>query len=332
MIALQRTLPDDLVGYRFLSRRFPTNNDFAEKYRNLCAGLIGELLVDKELDELVIDDDHFIFRNYESKSHTQRSIQIDTLYVSKKFILTLEAKNITGHVRFDQMQHQFIRTKDSGEMVNFTNPVNQSIRHQQWLQQQLLLLKIRLPIISAVVFTNPSTIISSPPSIMPIFHLSGLRYELPKWNTTYKDSINDNQLLRLKNHFHKIYNRKAFAMPLDSETITKRVFCLYCQSELFYFNNLLRCPQCKNSFHFNFIKEVLNEYRIIWGEAISVQEFASYFCFRSTKSAYRVIKQIGLQKINSTKQAKYLIPTNIEPSILENLVGKLSEDKNRGNN
>ena len=43
MIALERTLPDDLVGYRFLSRRFPTNNDFAEKYRNLRAGLIGEL-------------------------------------------------------------------------------------------------------------------------------------------------------------------------------------------------------------------------------------------------------------------------------------------------
>ena len=332
MIVLDRTLPDDLVGYRFLSRRFPANKDFAEKYRNLCAGMIGELLVDREMDELVIDDDHFIFRNYESKSHTQRSIQIDTLYVSKKFILTLEAKNIAGHVRFDQMHHQFIRTKDSGEVVNFTNPVNQSIRHQQWLQQQLLMLNIRLPIISYIIFTNPSTIISSPPSLMPIFHLSGLRYELPKWNRTYKESINDNQLLKIKQHFYKIYNRKAFAMPLDSETITKRILCPYCQSELYYHNTLLRCPQCTNPIHSNFIKEVLNEYRVIWGEAISVQEFASYFCFRSTKSAYRVIKQIGLQKVNSTKRAKYLIPTNIEPSILEDLRGKLSDDKNTGIN
>ena len=53
MIVLERTLPDDLVGYRFLTRRFPANNEYAEKYRNLCAGLIGEILVDRELDELV---------------------------------------------------------------------------------------------------------------------------------------------------------------------------------------------------------------------------------------------------------------------------------------
>ena len=323
MIALERTLPDDFVGYRFLSRRFPANKDFAEKYRNLCAGLIGEILVDREMDELVIEDDHFIFRNYESKSHTQRTIQIDTLYVSKRFILTLEAKNIAGHVRFDQMQHQFIRTKDSGEMVNFTNPVNQSIRHQQWLQQQLLMLKIRLPIISAIVFTNPSTIISSPPSLMPIFHLSGLRYELPKWSTTYKESINDNQLLKLKHHFHKIYNRKAFTMPLDNQTISKRVFCLECQNELIYKRTLL-CPQCLNTLNPNFINEFLNEYRVIWGETISVEQLTSYFHFRNTKIAYRFIKQQGFQKVNNTKQAKYLIPSNIEPVILENLMAKLS--------
>ena len=322
MIILERTIPDDLVGYRFLSRRFPANTDFAEKYRNLCAGIIGELLVDREMDELVIGEDHFIFRNYESKSHTQKSIQIDTLYISKKFILTLEVKNIAGHVRFDQMQHQFIRTKESGEMASFTNPVNQAIRHQQWLQQQLLQLNIRLPIFSAIIFTNPSTIISSPPSHMPVFHLNGLRYELPKWNATYKECINDYQLQKLKNHFINIYSRRAFNMPLDIQTISKSVFCPDCYHELFYYRTL-RCRKC--TLPANYMNEVLNEFRVIWGNTISVQQLKGYFNFPSTKSAYRFIKHKGFQKVNNRKQAKYVIPTNIEPIILENLTIKLPE-------
>lgn len=322
MIILERTLPDDLVGYRFLSRRFPTNTDFAEKYRNFCAGLIGELLVDREMDELVIDEDHFVFRNYESKSHIRKSIQIDILFISKKFILTLEVKNIAGHVRFDQMQHQFIRTKESGAMMSFTNPVNQVIRHQQWLQQQLLELNVRIPIISAVIFTNPSTIISSPPSHMPVFHLNGLRYEFPKWITTYKECINDYQLKKLKNHFIKIYSRKAFSSPLDLQTISKSVFCPYCQQELFYYR-MLRCRQC--TLPVNYMNELLNEFRVIWDKTISVRELKSYFHFRSSKSAYRFVKHKGFQKVNNRKQAKYVIPTNIEPIIFEHFTIKLPE-------
>ena len=322
MIVLERTLPDDFVGYRFLTRRFPTHSDFAEKYRNFCAGIMGELLVDREMDELVIDEDHFIFRNYESKSHTQKSIQIDTLYISKKFILTLEVKNIAGHVRFDQMQHQFIRTKESGEMVSFTNPVNQVIRHQQWLQQQVLQLNVRIPIISAIIFTNPSTIISSPPSHMPIFHLSGLRYELPKWNKTYKECINDYQLHKLKTHFIQTYSRRAFNMPLDIQTISKKVFCPYCHHALFYFRTL-RCRQC--TLPVNYMDETLNEFRVIWGKTISVQQLKSYFQFRSTKSAYRFIKHKGFQKVKSRKLARYVIPTNIEPIIFDYFTNKLPE-------
>ena len=316
MIILERTLPDNLVGYRFLTRRFPTNTDYVEKYRNLCAGIIGELLVDREMDELIINEEHFIFRGYESTSHTQKSIQIDTLYISKRFILSLEVKNITGHVRFDQMQHQFIRTKESGEMAGFTNPVNQVIRHQQWLQQQLQQLNVRIPIISAIIFTNPSTIISSPPSHMPVFHLSGLRYELPKWNTTYKECINDYQLQKLKNHFIKIYNRRAFNTPVDTQTITKNVLCPNCQQELFYYR-MLRCRQC--TLPVNYMAEVLNEYRVIWGNLISVKNLKGYFQFCSTKSAYRFIKHQGFRKVNNRKLARYVIPTNIEPIIMENL-------------
>lgn len=310
MIILERTLPDDFVGYRFLARRFPTNTDFAVKYRNLCAGIIGELLVDREMDELILGEDHFIFRNYESKSHTQKSIQIDTLYISKKFILTLEVKNISGHVRFEQMQHQFIRTKDSGEMESFTNPVNQAIRHQQWLQQQLVQLNVRLPIISAIIFTNPSTIISSPPSHMPVFHLSGLRYELPKWNTMYKECINDYQLQKLKNHFINIYSRRAFNMPSNIETIAKSVLCPNCHQELFYYRTL-RCRQC--TLPINYINVVLNEFRVIWGNTISVRQLYDYCQFRSTKSAYLFIKSKEFQKVNNRKLAQYVIPTNIEP-------------------
>ena len=287
MIVLERTIPDDLVGYRFLFRIFPTNMEFIEKYRNLSAGLVGELLVDWEMDELLINEDYFLFRNYEAKTNAQKSIQIDTLYISKKFILTLEVKNIAGHVRFDQMQHQFIRTKDSGEIAGFTNPVNQVIRHQQWLQQQLYIIKLQMPIISAVIFTNPSTIISSPPSHTPVFHLNGLRYEFTKWNASYNEHITDFQLQKLKSHLLHQYHRRPFYMPIDNKIIQKNVLCPSCQTTL-TFNCEFRCNSCKVPT--NYLDEVLNEYRVIWGSSISVKELKNYFLFNSTKSAYRFLK------------------------------------------
>lgn len=323
MIILERTIPDDLVGYRFLARRFPTNTEFIEKYRNLTAGLVGELLVDRELDELLINEDYFLFRNYEAKTKAQKSIQIDTLYISKKFILTLEVKNIAGHVRFNQMQHQFIRTKDNGEVESFANPVNQAIRHQQWLQQQLYFIKLQLPIISAVIFTNPSTIISSPPSHTPVFHLNGLRYEFPKWNATYKEHITDFQLQKLKSHLLLQYYRRPFYMPIDNETIQKNVLCPSCQKTL-TFNRDFRCNSCKVPT--NFVDEVLNEYRVIWESSISVNELKNYFLFNNSKGAYRFLKYKDFQKINHGKLTRYVIPFTLESP------EKMADQKRRDNN
>lgn len=316
MIVLERTIPDDLVGYRFLARRFPTNMEFIEKYRNLSAGLIGELLVDQEMDELLINEEYFLFRNYEAKTNAQKTIQIDILYISKKFILTLEVKNIAGHVRFDQMQHQFIRTKDNGEISGFTNPVNQVIRHQQWLQQQLYLLKLQVPIISAVIFTNPSTIISSPPSHIPVFHLNGLRSEFPKWNASYKECITDFQLQNLKSHILQQYFRRPFYMPIDNNAIQKNVLCPTCQ-KLLTFNRDFRCNPCKVPL--NFVDEVLNEYRVIWGSSISVKEIKNYFLFNCSKSAYRFLKFKDFQKINQGKLTRYVIPFNVESPVFEKM-------------
>lgn len=309
MIVLERTIPDDLVGYRFLARRFPANNEFVEKYRNLSAGLLGELLVDREMDELLINEDYFLFRGYEAKTNAQKTIQIDTLYISKKFILILEVKNIAGHVRFDQMQHQFIRTKENGEISGFTNPINQVIRHQQWIQQQLYLLKLQVPIISAVIFTNPSTIISSPPSIIPVFHSNGLRYEFPKWNASHKECITEYQLKNLKSHLLHQYLRRPFYMPIDNEAIQKNVQCPACQKTITY-NQKFRCNTCK--IPDSFVDEVLNEYRVIWGNSISVKELKNYFLFNSYKSAYRFLKFKDFQKIYKGKLTRYVIPFNLE--------------------
>ena len=322
MIVLERTIPDDLVGYRFLARRFPTNMEFIEKYRNLSAGLVGELLVDREMDELLINEDYFLFQNYEAKTNAQKTIQIDTLYISRKFILTLEVKNIAGRVRFDQMQHQFIRTKDSGEISGFTNPINQVIRHQQWLQQQLYLIKLQMPIISAVIFTNPSTIISSPPSHIPVFHLNGLRYEFPKWNASYKEHITDFQLQKLKSHLLHQYFRRPFYMPIDNEAIQKNVLCPSCQKSL-TFNRDFQCNSCQIST--NFVDEVLNEYRVIWGSSISVKELKNYFLFNSSKSAYRFLKFKGFQKINKGNLTRYVIPFNIESPVFEKMVDQMKQ-------
>ena len=226
------------------------------------------------------------------------------------------------------MQHQFIRTKDTGEMESFTNPVNQAIRHQQWLQQQLYFIKLQLPIVSAVIFTKPSTIISTPPPHTPVFHLNGLRFKFTKWNAMYKEHITDFQLQKLKSHLLHQYYRRPFYMPIDNETIQKNVLCPSCQKTL-TFNRGFRCDAACN-IPTNYIDEVLNEYRVIWGNSISVNELKNYFQFGNSKSAYRFLKCKDFKKINKSILTRYVIPFTLESS--ENMANQMNLIKRRDNN
>lgn len=314
MIVLKRYKPDDLIGYEFLSRRFPDNLEFRRKVRILKAGYRGECRADREWDEIELPKQHYLFHDYESISKTKVRVQMDTIYLCRNFILIVEIKNIAGTVIFENPQHQFIRIGEDGEMESFTNPINQVMRHRQWMYELIKPLSIRIPIIPTVVFANSTTIIKNAPSQYSVFHLSGLRQELKRWHEQMPPKLSISQLEEVRNLLQSNYQRKLFSLPLTMQSLEKRAQCDSCLQPLSYKRNKILCQKCGQKPPELFY-QLLNEYRVIWGEWICNNDLRGYLGIKGCSSASKVLKKYNFDKKGSFRSTCYHIPRSIQDEL-----------------
>ncbi|MGM0851725.1 MAG: nuclease-related domain-containing protein [Bacillota bacterium] len=127
-------------------------------------------------------------------------IQIDTLILTRNFILILEIKNIAGSLEFRTEFEQFSRTLN-GEVTGFPNPISQANRYKihltQWPQKKRLPI---IPIEFLVVFTNSSSLISTSNQFMKTIDRA-IRIEnlVAKFLTIQHKYSNSNSILEVKN-------------------------------------------------------------------------------------------------------------------------------------
>lgn len=165
MIIKKRKIPLSILKTRALLRRLPPYHPktplIKEELSKREAGYKGESSLDFYLSFLE-EKNYFIFHDLRLQDQS-RFFQIDTLLLSKKFVLIIEVKNIAGTLYFDPLFNQLIRTKEENEMA-FPDPLIQIQRHESQLKNWFS--KNRLPgapIHSLVVISNPQTIIRTTP-------------------------------------------------------------------------------------------------------------------------------------------------------------------------
>lgn len=182
-------------------RRQPLNSALSSKTEeNLLkawAGYHGECKADRQLS--TIDDPHMLILNDLSIHVGKTFFQIDTLILTKTFILILEIKNIAGAMEFGAEFEQFSRHY-KGEVTGFPNPISQANRNMihltHWLQKKKLPI---LPIDYLVVFTNPSSLLSTSNQLLKTTD-KAIRIEnlVAKFLSIKKDFSRSNSGLELK--------------------------------------------------------------------------------------------------------------------------------------
>jgi hypothetical protein len=191
---MELTPPTFLLQAEALERRIPENHrkmqDIKSKIRALRSGYNGEKTVKYYLEQIPEHKYHIFYGLRLPTGNT--FFQIDTLLLSQKLIITIDAKNHSGKVRFEknQMIHEY---GDSREV--YENPVAQVNRHKILLKQ--LFIKNKLPLIhieNLVSVCKPSTEIIIDPGYKEAEQKVIRAYDLLKKVDEFEEANTDKKL------------------------------------------------------------------------------------------------------------------------------------------
>ena len=144
----------------------------------------------------------------------------------------MESKDIGGRLDFDDTIRQFTQTRASGEVLSYSNPVDQVLRHQAFVRDELMKIGISIPIVPAVVITDSSTIIGSKSKEVNVFNITGLRSKLEKLFERYPQVLSNEQLDYVKDHFISCYTRLPLKRNYPSVPLLPGVVCATCRKQM----------------------------------------------------------------------------------------------------
>lgn len=316
MLLLDRKTPKSMMIVEALLRRLdPNDKDFSyfqDYLMRLKIGYEGEHRVDREWFEMPYLKEHYLLLNYEVENEFGFPQQIDTLLLTKHFLLVLEVKNIAGRVDYEESKHQFIRTRQNGMEEILTNPIDQLNRHEEFFQRLLSNLKIALPVEKAVVMANPSTVIGNVPKSPPIFHASGLRSFVKKCLVRHSSVLTSSQLEKLAKMLLSKVEARRFDINISVERIRKGVLCENCsyQVAMFYKHGFWICHKCGLRSKKALLR-ALDDYRLLINDKITNREFREFFHVESLFAASKILTRLNLEAKGNNRGRFYIIPEDI---------------------
>lgn len=272
------------------------------KYHTLLSGVTGEKRVLFELKELQLP--HYFIHNFTTKNQFGHTVQIDIIFVCTQFVMILEVKNISGRIDFDDQRRQLIRTRLDGQQESFMNPVDQVKRHQQYMESLLVTSAEYIPVESAVVIANPSTIIGRISSEVAIFNVSGLRSKITELVKKYADvSLN---MRRVRDFIKSEAHEPTF--PKLDYPIREGVLCLTCGEVMVLSKRGFKCYKCNcwDSSH-EALKRSLSDYKMLCGNEITNVAFRRFMRVRSSRTAHKYLVELKLPHKGEHRGRVYLL-------------------------
>ena len=311
MIVLKRRIPDQLLLYEVLLKRAGAEDrKLLLKYQSLKKGYYGELRADREWADIDMQRGHYLFHSFETKNQFGHTFQMDTLFICRHFVLVMESKDIGGRLDFDDTTRQFTQTRMSGEVLSYSNPIDQVLRHQAFVRHELMNIGISLPVVPIVVMTDSSTIIGSKSAEVSVFNITGLRSKLEKLFELYPQVLSEEQLDDVKDHFAVCYTKLPVKRNYPPVLLLRGAICTMCRKQMVHVRRCFQCMLCgaKNS---RGMCEALHDYRLLYSEWITNSEFRAYMGIPNIYTASRMLKRMNLPHTGGNKNRKYFIPEDI---------------------
>ena len=315
MILKQRSEPPEIPQLESLLQRVPDVHPlfphWTEKLRRMTAGFHGEQRVDALWQEIPFECPHYFLHDlYIQKPNA--SHQIDTILVTSRFVLVLEIKSIAGRLDFDHQLRQFSRTNKDGSIDGMRNPDDQLRRHEKWVQQFLAAQKVSLPVIGAIVFTYPSSIVNSRPANRIIIQSSGLPYLVDQLLAKYPvELLNTRKSRHLAGRLLQLHSERPVRRIEVPADLKRGVLCgKDCGGTMKFQWRKWICEKCARIDRFAHF-ELLLQYKLLISETITNKEFRDFTGVVSVSTASKLLKMANMPYQGSYKDRKYLIPEQI---------------------
>lgn len=320
MIVKARKYPKYLKQLEALQRRLflshPKYERIKENYAKRTAGYKGEQSIDYSLSFL--DDQKYHILHDVRLFDGTHYFQIDTLILSRQYILILEVKNISGTLFFDTDFNQLIRIQDDKREA-FPDPLlqmkRQSIQLRKWLRLSTFRNK-DIPIESLVILSSSRTIIETSPHNQLIYnkviHCAKLPFTVSLLEKSYKvNFLTDKQLFQLS---HQVIDQH---IPLQSDILTqfkiskedliKGVICSNCHwYPLQLKKGKWSCTKC------HFISKdahlpALDDYFLLIDSTITNKQIRDFLLVPTTKLANRILTSSNLHSKGINKGRMYFL-------------------------
>lgn len=282
-------------------------NYFLSTLQRIQAGFAGEVRLDRELADIQMPCEFVVVNDWEIPFH-----QMDSIFICPYFALVIEVKNISGRIELDDELHQFTRIRSDGVVDPFQNPTDQVRRHQRKVMQLFQQWGIHLPVECVVVFTHAQTNLVRIESEVRVFHVTGLQYKLQQLLAEHQVRLVCESTMReLGERLISIHEPRMWRPKIDVNVLKKGALCKKCCVVLIYRYGSWHCSVCgerNDTAHINGMRA----YRIFWNEMISNEEFRAFFGINCSKTAYRLLKKMGLEYVGTYKDRKYVIPADLE--------------------
>ncbi|WP_431029143.1 hypothetical protein [Lysinibacillus sp. LZ02] len=169
---------------------------------------------------------------------------------------------------------------------------------------------IDVPVVPVIVFTDPKTWIATPTQEVDVFRLSGLRSKVSRLFEQYPAALGEELLDYVKEHFIACYQKLVLKRIYPKVSVLKGVVCIGCRVQMRHERKGFRCMQCGTK-TMNGIYEALHDYRLLYNDWITNQEFRDFLGVESIYTASRMLSKLGIDYMGNFKNRKYVIPPNI---------------------
>ena len=318
MIEMELTAPTFLLQTEALERRIAINHgkmqDVKAKIRILKFGYNGEKTIKYYLDQIPEHKYHIFYGLRLPIGNT--FFQIDTLLISPKLILILDAKNHSGTLRFEE--NQLIQEYADNRDV-YENPVAQVNRHKILLRHLFEKYKIPpIPIDSLVTVCKPSTEIIIQPGyqeasqkVIRAYNLLKKIDELEERNTdkkfTQKTISKVIHLLKTEHTPQKIDILNYFQIPaVDLISGVQCPRCLYIPMD--YSRCKWICPECLLFSKEAFINGI-SDYFLLIKPSFSNPEIRSFLHLPSSRATTSFLPKLNFPHTGTKKGRIYHQPT-----------------------
>ncbi|MFC4411860.1 nuclease-related domain-containing protein [Chungangia koreensis] len=272
------------------------------------AGIRGEERLLQKLSSL---EQEFIILPNVCLEFGEEKVQIDCLLLSKKCIIVLESKNISGDLYIDSDTDEFYRLNNDQSKKYFPNPYYQLTKHIRfmlnWTKQQ----DCSIPVSGAVVFTSKNVTLRNNPFHYPFNKLDSVFERVHRLSPT-ANHLSDQELSSIEMNIHLSHrpfqrqNSLLEQYEINHADIIKGIVCPSCKVySLIRDKYYWQCGHCCYKSRTG-LQQAIEEYFTLVKPTITNQEFRDFFGVKSMKTATNMLTNLDLKASGSKRNRIYM--------------------------